>query len=118
MIHTRLSQTLPLFVFGTLRSGRENHHFLLGQFERMLPANLAGYARIEPLMIAPRPAGLVDGELYFLRVDEYDATLAGCDRLEGIPPGTLSGREYERKRVVVATSAGLYDAWAYVQTES
>ena len=112
------SQRLPLFVFGTLRRGHENHHYLAGYFERMLPANLHGYARIQPLMIAPLPGGLVDGELYFLGQDEYDSTLAGCDELEEIPPGELVGWEYQRKRVVVETSEGLCDAWAYVQPDA
>ena len=81
----------------------------------MTPANLHGYARLHALMIAPARDGLVDGELYFLNSFEYDATLAGCDELEEIPPGQLAGHEYERRRVTVGTSAGGVTAWAYVQ---
>jgi gamma-glutamylcyclotransferase (GGCT)/AIG2-like uncharacterized protein YtfP len=111
------SDCLPLFVFGTLRRGHENHHYLAGHFERMLPANLPGYARVHPLMIAPNLSGLIDGELYILKLDKYEATLAGCDELEGIPPGKLAGHEYQRKRVTVETSEGPVIAWAYVQPE-
>ena len=110
------SERLPLFVFGTLRHGHVNHRFLDGHFERMIPANLHGYARLHALMIAPARDGVVDGELYFLNSFEYDATLAGCDELEEIPPGQLVGHEYERRRVTVVTGAGDVTAWAYVQT--
>jgi gamma-glutamylcyclotransferase (GGCT)/AIG2-like uncharacterized protein YtfP len=108
---------LPLFVFGTLRRGHVNHGYLKGQYQRMVPAVLSGYHRIEPLMIAPQPGSSVDGELYFLRDDTYDATLAGCDDLEGIPPGQLRGLEYQRKQVQVTTAEGTFWAWAYVQPE-
>jgi len=107
----------PLFVFGTLRCGAENHHYLAGHFDRMLPVTLAGYQRIAPLMIAVRPNAEVLGELYFLKPDEYAATLAGCDELEELHPGQLVGHEYERKLVTVTTSEGPHAAWAYVQPE-
>jgi gamma-glutamylcyclotransferase (GGCT)/AIG2-like uncharacterized protein YtfP len=109
------SERLPLFVFGTLRRGKENHHFLDGHYERMISANLHGYGRIHPLMIDRKPDGIVDGELYFLKLDRYDETLAGCDELEEIPPGTLVGHEYERRRVTVESGDGTITAWAYVQ---
>ena len=111
-------ERLPLFVYGTLRLGRENHHYLAGHYEEMLAASLHGYARLHPLLIARQADGIVDGELYFLAADEYDATLAGCDELEEIPPGQLVGRDYERKRVTVTTVSGPFEAWAYVQPEA
>lgn len=113
-----VSGHLPLFVFGTLRLGHENHHYLEGHYEQMLAASLHGYARLHPLMIARQADGMVDGELYFLDDDEYDATLAGCDELEEIPAGQLVGRDYERKRVTVSTVSGPFEAWAYVQPET
>ena len=109
------SERLPLFVFGTLRRGHENHHYLEGHYQRVIPANLLGYARLHSLMIAQQESGLVEGELIYLKLDEYGATLAGCDDLEEIPPGQLIGHEYERRRVTVVTSAGDVVAWAYVQ---
>ncbi len=108
----------PLFVFGTLRRGEENHRYLDGHFERMMPAELSGYAKVAPLMIAPSPDGQVAGELYFLKPDEYATTMAGCDELEELYPGELFGREYRRQRVSVTTSEGIFDAWAYVQSEN
>jgi len=108
---------LPLFVFGTLRRGHRNHRYLDGQFRRMIPALLHGYERLHELMIARRPDGTVDGELYFLPEESYDATLAGCDELEEIPPGQLIGHEYQRRIVLVETKEGTFEAWAYVQPE-
>ncbi len=112
------AERLPLFVFGTLRLGHENHRYLDGHYEQMHAASLRGYARRHPLMIARQADGVVDGELYFLAADEYEATLAGCDELEELPPGQLVGRDYERKRVTVTTASGPFEAWAYVQPET
>lgn len=108
---------LPLFVFGTLRRGHRNHHYLEARYTRMIPGMLHGYERLHELMIAQQPVGVVDGELFFLAQDNYDETLAGCDELEEIPPGQLVGHEYERKVVSVETSEGTFLAWAYVQPE-
>lgn len=107
----------PLFVFGTLRRGEENHHYLDGHYVRVLPARLPGYARLHPLMIAPREDGQVDGELYFINPEVYAATLAGCDELEELNPGQMVGRDYQRKLVTVLTEDGPFPAWAYVQPE-
>jgi gamma-glutamylcyclotransferase (GGCT)/AIG2-like uncharacterized protein YtfP len=108
---------LPLFVFGTLRRGHCNHHYLEGRFERVRPALLPGYARRHPLMIVPQPGGIVDGELFYLPADTYDATLAACDELEEIPPGQLAGPDYQRLPVSVETEAGMETAWAYVAAQ-
>lgn len=111
------SGKLPLFVFGTLRRGHENHHYLDGHYDRVIPALLSGYRRLHPLMISRHAEATVDGELYFLRHEDYDATLAGCDSLEELPPGQLIGHEYQRKLVSVETAEGPFQAWAYVQPE-
>lgn len=108
----------PLFVFGTLRRGELNHHYLDGRYAAMTPAVLHGYARVQPLMIAPTVGASVDGELYTLEPTGYDATLAGCDELEELVPGTLIGPEYERRQVEVITASGPVTAWAYVQSGS
>lgn len=108
----------PLFVFGTLRRGHVNHHYLDGFYDRMIPAVLPGYARVAPLMIDRRDGVEVAGELYFLTESRYEKTLAGCDELEEIPPGTLIGHEYERRLVRVIAEGIMIDAWAYVQSSS
>ena len=68
---------LPLFVFGTLRRGECNHGYLAGQFDQVQPARLLGFARIAPLMIARDLNSVVDGELFWLTAENYEATLAG-----------------------------------------
>jgi gamma-glutamylcyclotransferase (GGCT)/AIG2-like uncharacterized protein YtfP len=115
MIENQASDKLPLFVFGTLRRGHVNHHYLDGFYDRVIPAWLDGYQRIHELMIDECPSGVVDGELFHLTPTIYDQTMAGCDELEEIPTGQLVGHEYERKRVKVRTREGTIDAWAYVQ---
>jgi gamma-glutamylcyclotransferase (GGCT)/AIG2-like uncharacterized protein YtfP len=111
------SDKLPLFVFGTLRRGHCNHHYLNGLYDRVIPAWLLDYQRLHELMIAQQPGGVVDGELFFLTDAIYETTMAGCDELEEIPRGQLVGHEYQRKRVTVETAEGLVEAWAYVQPE-
>lgn len=109
---------LPLFVFGTLRRGHRNHHYLAGRFERMLPARLRGFGRLNPLMIVRREGDVVDGEVCFVQAAVWDATMRGCDELESIPPGKSAGSEYRRIKVLVETSEGPLVAWAYVAPET
>jgi gamma-glutamylcyclotransferase (GGCT)/AIG2-like uncharacterized protein YtfP len=106
-------EQLPLFVFGTLRRGQCNHHYLAGSYVRMLPARLPGFGKIDPLMIVRRSEDVVVGELYDVRPDAWTRTIAGCDALEGIPPGRSAGPSYRRVRVRVTTSEGEHEAWAY-----
>jgi gamma-glutamylcyclotransferase (GGCT)/AIG2-like uncharacterized protein YtfP len=108
---------MPLFVFGTLRRGHCNHHYLEGHYDRLIPARLHGYIRRHPLMIVPQPGGVVDGELFFLKESLYEATLAGCDALEEIPTGQLVGPDYRRKQVIVESAECRVHAWAYVAAE-
>lgn len=107
----------PLFVYGTLRRGEENHHHLDGRYARMVPAVLPGYCRIAPIMIAPQSGSEVPGELYFLKPDQYATTMAGCDELEELYPGQMTGAEYQRKLMDVVTAEGAFSAWAYVQAD-
>ena len=110
--------TLPLFVFGTLRRGECNHHYLAGAYDRVLAARLLGFARIEPLMIARQSGSAVDGELFFLTTATYSATLRGCDSLEELPPGGLIGHEYRRIAVRVQTDSGEFIAWTYSRPDA
>jgi gamma-glutamylcyclotransferase (GGCT)/AIG2-like uncharacterized protein YtfP len=112
------SDRLPLFAFGTLRRGEENHHYIAGRYERVVIARLPGYAVVGPLMIDRSAGGTVTGELFFLRPGAYEAAMAGCDELEGVAPGQTRYTLYERKRVRVLTDVGPHDAWAYVRPTS
>jgi gamma-glutamylcyclotransferase (GGCT)/AIG2-like uncharacterized protein YtfP len=112
-----VSESFPLFVFGTLRSGQCNHDLLRGRYEKRLPARLFGFDRVGPLMIARNEAGCVLGELFFLPADLYTQIMADCDELEMLPPGETRGEWYERIIVTVSTSEGKFEAWAYVRPE-
>ena len=109
---------LPLFVFGTLRRGEANHHYLEGRYERCLPAELREFARGTTAhgfpAAVPAPSGRILGELFFLRANVYAETLARCDALEDLPPGTLVGSYYQRAQVQVRTADRAFTAWAYV----
>lgn len=111
-------QSFPLFVFGTLRRGECNHHYLEGAYDRVLAARLPGFVRVDPLMIARDESSAVDGELFFLTDATFSATLCACDRLEEIPPGRLIGHEYRRIAVRVQTDSGEFIAWAYTRPDA
>jgi len=110
-----MTQQLPLFVFGTLRSGQCNHHLIHGRYDKRLQAHLYGFARVGPLMIDVREDDCVIGELFFLSEAAWDRAMTEIDELESLPPGELVGQWYERKIVTVSTSEGEFDAWAYVK---
>jgi len=109
---------LPLFTFGTLRRGKQNHHYLEGSYANWLPATLADFKRGVTshgyATVIPAPGDRVAGELFFLRPDVYAETMRRCDLLEDIIPGTLSGKYYRRAHVLVQTASGDVAAWAYV----
>ncbi len=93
---------LPIFVFGTLRQRECNHHYLAGAFDRMQPAKLFGFRRVEPLMIARETGSVVEGELFDLAPTTYARTLQGCDHLEEIPIGELGRVDIHARRIMDA----------------
>jgi gamma-glutamylcyclotransferase (GGCT)/AIG2-like uncharacterized protein YtfP len=109
---------LPLFVFGTLRREECNHGYLAGAYDQVLVARLLGFRRVAPLMIARDADSVVEGELFLLTPAIYEATLAGCDRLEELPTDGLIGHEYRRVAVRVQTDAGEFVAWAYARPDT
>jgi gamma-glutamylcyclotransferase (GGCT)/AIG2-like uncharacterized protein YtfP len=104
-----------MFVFGTLRSGQCNHHFIHGRYDKRLQARLYGYSRVGPLMIDVREDACVIGELFFFCDAVYDQAMVEIDELESLPPGERIGEWYERKIVTVSTLEGEFEAWAYVK---
>jgi len=111
-------ETLPLFVFGTLRRGEANHNCLAGTYDNCLAATLRNFKRAiaehgYPAVVRS-PGDEVIGELYFIRPDMFAETLRRCDLLEDIPAGELIGRYYQRASVVVDTAEGQFAAWAYI----
>ena len=111
-------EILPLFTFGTLRRGEENHHYLAERYDRCLEGSLRDFQRTVaghgfPL-VTPTPGEQVEGELFFIRPDLFREVLDSCDWLEDLPPGKLVGSYYQRTRVTIDTSAGAFVAWAYI----
>ena len=117
-----MPQHLPMFVFGTLRYGESNHHFLEHRYHKRLAAELDGYANVESEigypMIDLNSGDSVTGELFFLSEQCYDKTLIEIDELELLPPGELIGEWYERTTVSVSTTEGDFTAWAYVKPQN
>lgn len=93
-----------LFVYGTLRQGENNHHYL--KEAKRLAAQAWVYGRLidtglgYPALLLPGP-DRVYGELY--RVP--DRLLPVIDELEDYTPGATDN-EYERVTVTVGTDAG------------
>ncbi|MBS0263857.1 MAG: gamma-glutamylcyclotransferase [Planctomycetes bacterium] len=111
-------EVLPIFVFGTLRRGRENHHCLAGRYERCLVATLVDFRRAVARhgfpAVTPAIGDRVSGELFFLHPEQFLATLQECDLLEDLPVGELVGEYYQRAKVKIDTAEGAFTAWAYI----
>jgi len=117
-----LAAQLPLFVFGTLRRGESNHHYLTGRYHRWLPATLVDFRRSTAAHgfpnVIPSPGDHVAGELFFIGENVFEETLRQCDILEDLPAGQLVGRYYQRAQVVVQTTEGNFTAWAYIDPDA
>lgn len=100
-----------VFVYGTLLSGRSNHHILVeGQAKDGVPAVLADYAlyQVTPWYpgIVPKPGRKVLGEVY----EVSPKLLTRLDRLEGVNVGL-----YRREPETVKTNDGRQiEAFVYV----
>jgi len=118
----RGDEILPLFVFGTLRRGESNHHYLQGRYDRCQPAVLRGFGRGTSSHGFPAISlcadGLVEGELFWLMPHRAAEVMADCDRLEDLPVGELAGPYYRRACVLVEAGGDRVDAWAYVSPET
>ena len=110
--------SLPLFVYGTLRQGQCNHHYLHGKYSRRLIANLPGFHRVHPIMVMKHPTASVAGELDFIKPELYRMVMEACDVLEELHPGQTIGLDYRRLCLPVETTEGIIDAWAYVHRDT
>ena len=104
-----------LFVYGSLRrGGGVFDRFLAASVSKVYPATLDGYALYGKGLpfpaIAPRPGGVVHGEVVSLDPDRADEVIGSLDFYEGM--------EYRRVVVHPVTDSGeTMDAWAFVASE-
>lgn len=117
-----LMSQLPLFVYGTLRRGEANHHYLAGRYDRWLAGTLRDFVRVTGadgfFVVSPAVGQQAAGELYFIRSELFAETLRECDILEDLAPGQSAGPVYRRSQVVVETAEGHVGAWAYIDCRS
>lgn len=96
-----------VFVYGTLRSGHSNHHFLKDANSIGVGTTVNNYAMYltsgYPYVNSCESRYPIVGELY--GVD--DSTLIMLDKLEGHP------RHYERRETPVTVEGKQYTAWMY-----
>ncbi|MEU8510302.1 gamma-glutamylcyclotransferase family protein [Kitasatospora sp. NPDC048722] len=112
-------ESLPFFVYGTLRSDGHNHAVhLAGRCADIRPAVLEGAALHDgpgfPWAVPdPTPGRRIVGELVTVRPGAYAGALADLDRLEECrADGTGL---YVRQRRAVRTAAGeTREAWVYL----
>ncbi|WP_307813454.1 gamma-glutamylcyclotransferase family protein [Streptomyces sp. N35] len=122
------AETLPFFVYGTLRPGEYNHRrFLRGRIVAAEPARWVGAELYEgpgyPYAIEGTGTGIsagigtgtgtVHGEIVTPAPQEYPQLLALLDRLEDYVPGDPDN-DYERVARTVETATGPVRAWVYV----
>lgn len=94
-------------VYGTLRKGFGNHHYMSGS-PQIAEGVIKGYTMRASGIPFVHPG---DGEVYVevYSVDETD--MPDIDALEGHP------RWYKREIVPVHTSDGIVEAWVYLMPE-
>lgn len=112
-----MADTLPFFVYGTLRTGGRNHAVhLAGRCASVRPAVLEGAALHDgpgfPYAVAD-PDHRIVGELVTVRPRAYARTLVSLDLLEDCRPDGTG--EYVREPLTVRTGdGGTARAWVYL----
>ena len=116
-------ETLPFFVYGTLRPGEVNHDlFLRGRIRYEEPGRLPGALLYDgpgyPYAVE-EPGGVIAGELVTPRPDAYAELLVALDELEEYTPGDPRNL-YERvaREVTRTTDGAAVRAWVYVAAPS
>ncbi|NJP05269.1 MAG: gamma-glutamylcyclotransferase [Chloroflexaceae bacterium] len=107
---------LPIFVYGTLKPGYENHDMIVRSVIKQEPAVLhraalytqGAYPFLVQVDDLCEHEDCVKGLLMLLSSGHYAEQLAQMDELEGTVYGL-----YERILVTVETSTGLQQSWCY-----
>jgi gamma-glutamylcyclotransferase (GGCT)/AIG2-like uncharacterized protein YtfP len=108
---------LPIFVYGTLRTGQGNWARLLrGSTVSETPAVALDHALYaDGIAFAhERPGAQVVGDLMTLPADCYDAVLARLDALEGYDAASDSGLYLRRTCTVGLPDDTQHTAWIYL----
>jgi gamma-glutamylcyclotransferase (GGCT)/AIG2-like uncharacterized protein YtfP len=102
-----------VFVYGTLRRGASNYH-------RLVDSRWCGRATLRgrlyrvswyPGLVPDEGAEPILGDLLEVKAD----MLPALDAFEGLPPGSLCGPEYERRRLEIdLLKGGRTEAWVWV----
>jgi gamma-glutamylcyclotransferase (GGCT)/AIG2-like uncharacterized protein YtfP len=107
----RVPDIVRLFVYGTLKAGHWNHHFIEDAAVHSYTARVEGYSLygVGIPYAVPEVGAEVQGEVYHF-ADPSGEVLARLDRLEGHPI------HYRRTRVHAIDSYGEgEDVWMYVR---
>ncbi|MBB1158410.1 MULTISPECIES: gamma-glutamylcyclotransferase family protein [Amycolatopsis] len=93
-------EQLPVFVYGTLRSGQRNHGLIGDRVAQRFPARAAGLGLFGDRIpfALDRPGQQVVGELMVLAEAQYEAAMADLDRLEKYHPDRPGDCLYLRVR--------------------
>lgn len=77
---------LPIFVYGTLKRGGKKHHILCGNYRAVFTSEVSGCLHdIGAFPMADiHSAGIIRGELYYMRPSCYVDVLHMLDVLEGV----------------------------------
>lgn len=113
-----MTTRLPVFVYGTLRSGEGNWRWALaGRTVSETPAVLDGAAMYDQggfPFVARSETGRVIGDLMVIEDTCYDEVLSALDSLEGYR-GPGQSNMYDRETVTVTTADGIQvQAYTYV----
>lgn len=110
---------LPVFIYGTLRPEQKNYRrFLAGRTRLEVSATIQGELLLQRQGDSKYPclmpgSGRVQGDLVFLREDNWQRTLASLDKLEDYCEETDTGLYLRRRGVVTMDNGEKVTAWCY-----
>ncbi|MBX9927861.1 MAG: gamma-glutamylcyclotransferase [Gemmatimonadaceae bacterium] len=114
---------LSLFVYGTLREDDTHEMYRVlaraGRFvgDGWVAGELYDLGDYPGMVASELSHSRVSGELYELRPESAESSLATLDDFEGLAPSDPAPRDYSRRLVAVHLAGGATTlAWAYILT--